>query len=252
MASVSGSLFDSEFFGHTKGAFTGATGDRMGYLEYTNRGILFLDEVGDLSIEFQGKLLRVLQDGEFIKLGRNVPQKADIRFIAATNKNLEQMVSRGSFRKDLYYRLKGAWLNLPPLRERMEDLPLLVSHFMEEFCGSAENPGVEEETMALLMGYDFPGNIRELRSLIQSALNLAQGRRISPAFLPTYLRNRKLISERVFLKKEVMLVLPLKDLEKNHILKVYEMTGKNKVNAAKILKIGINTLRRKLEFYGVE
>ena len=189
MASLTGSLFDAEFFGHTKGAFTGAEKDRAGYLEHSNRGSLFLDEIGDLPLDFQGKLLRVLQEGEIIKLGTSQARKIDVRFIAATNADLDKLLAKGQFRKDLYYRLKGAWLRILPLRERREDLPLLINAFVREF--RPESTDIEDDALEILMNYDYPGNIRELRSIVQSSCNLAQKRAIAAKFLPDYIRGRK-------------------------------------------------------------
>ena len=246
MVSIPGNLFDAEFFGYSKGSFTGADKDRMGYLEHTHRGTLFLDEIGDLPLEFQGKLLRVLQDGEFIKLGTNKSQKVNVRFVAATNQDLEKMVARGTFRKDLYYRLKGTWVQLPPLRERREDIPLLAERFLEEFRGSHGTMDIHDEAMSILLDFDYPGNIRELRSIIQSAVNLAQGKPITVSCLPSYLQSRK-----VTLKTSGTIV-PLEDIERDHILRAYDGTSKNKVQTARILGIGLNTLRRKLESYGVD
>jgi len=157
MASLTGSLFDAEFFGHTKGAFTGAEKDRAGYLEHSNRGSLFLDEIGDLPLDFQGKLLRVLQEGEIIKLGTSQARKIDVRFIAATNADLDKLLAKGQFRKDLYYRLKGAWLRILPLRERREDLPALINAFLREFRGEIGADVLEEETLEILMNYDYRG-----------------------------------------------------------------------------------------------
>ena len=151
MASLTGTLFESEFFGHTKGAFTGAENVRVGYLEYTNRGTLFLDEIGNLAIELQGKLLRVLQDGEYHKLGTSSQQKADVRFIAATNEDLEKLMANKAFRKDLYYRIRGGWLHLPPLRERNEDIPLLADKFLKDFDSHDQNLSIEKEAMCLLV-----------------------------------------------------------------------------------------------------
>jgi len=251
MASLTGSLFDAEFFGHTRGAFTGAEKDRAGYLEHTNRGTLFLDEIGTLPLELQGKLLRVLQEGEYIKLGTNMPRRTDVRFIAATNADLDRLLAKGEFRKDLYYRLKGAWLHLSPLRERQEDIPLLIEKFLEEFCGETGKVAVEEVAMTILMDYDYPGNIRELRSIVQSAVNLAQGRPISVNFLPEHLRKRKPVSG-CGPKSGTGPIVPLAEAEKAHIIRAYEETDKNKSRTAKLLGIGLNTLRRKLESYGVE
>ena len=250
MASITGSLFDAEFFGCTRGAFTGAEKARMGHLEQTNKGTLFLDEIGDLPLDLQGKLLRVLQEGEYLKLGTSKPQKTDVRFISATNADLDRFKDKGIFRKDLYYRLKGACLHLPPLRERKEDIPLLADKFLKEFSDISFKEGISEEAGILLMNYDYPGNIRELRSIIQLAVNLAQGRQISANFLPIHLRKRKPVA-RSYSQKEGSSVAPLEEVEKAHVLKAYEQTGRIKTQTAKLLSIGLNTLRRKLNAYGV-
>lgn len=251
MASLTSSLFDAEFFGHTRGAFTGAEKDRMGYLERTNRGTLFLDEIGTMSLELQGKLLRALQDGEYIKLGTSVPRKTDVRFIAATNSDLERLLAKKTFRKDLYYRLKGGWIHLPPLRERKDDIPLLAMRFVKEFGGPVGTKCIEEEAMVLLMNHDYPGNIRELRSIIQSAMNLAQGKPISAKFLPNYLEKRRPLSAAQH-QSGLVHMSSLKEMEREHIINVYNLLGQNKSQAAKLLGIGLNTLRRKLESYGGE
>jgi two-component system response regulator AtoC len=250
MESLNPSLFSAEFFGHTKGAFTGAARDRAGYLESTDRGTLFLDEIGNLPLELQGSLLRVLQDGEFIKIGTNTPRKVDVRVVAATNSDLVKLMAAGRFRKDLYYRLRGGWLPLPPLRERKEDIPLLVGRFVEEFGGMGGSGGIEEEAMNLLLDYDYPGNIRELRTIIQSAVNLAQGAPISTKALTAHLRARKpLPMARQGEASEP--IVPLKKVEKRHIEQTYSRMGKNKSRTARVLGIGLNTLRRKLEEYGI-
>jgi len=250
MASLTGSLFDAEFFGHTKGAFTGAEKDRAGYLEHSNRGSLFLDEIGDLPLDFQGKLLRVLQEGEIIKLGTSQVRKIDVRFIAATNADLDKLLAKGQFRKDLYYRLKGAWLRILPLRERREDLPVLINAFLREFRGEIGADVLEEETLEILMNYDYPGNIRELRSIIQAASNLAQKRPIGAKHLPDYLKGRKKAALRAPVTADGP-ILPLAETERIHILKAYEGTGQNKLQTAKLLGIGLNTLRRKLASYDI-
>jgi len=251
MASPIASLFEAEFFGHTKGAFTGAENGRVGYLEHTNKGTMFLDEIGNLTFELQGKLLRVLQDGEYFKLGTSSHQRTDVRFIAATNEDLDKLMAKKMFRRDLYYRISGGLLCLPPLREREEDIPLLANKFLQDFGSSYKNCGIEEEAMCLLMEYDYPGNIRELRSIIQSAVNLAQGRPISSNFLPNHLRERKSIS-RYQNKQESEPIVSLEQVEKSHIIRVYKKTGRNKSRTARLLGIGLNTLRRKLQSYGLE
>jgi len=253
MASPAGStgLFDAEFFGHTKGAFTGAYKDRQGHLQRSNHGTLFLDEIGILPPEFQGKLLRVLQDGEFTRLGSDKSQKVDIRLITATNEDLTRSMARGDFRKDLYYRLRGAWLHLPPLRERRNDIPLLIERFLNEFSPVARAGRIDEETVSLLLDYDYPGNIRELRSIIQSAVNLAQGKPLSPKFLPDDVRKKRRVA-RQNARTGIKPPASLAEVEKAHILKAYEATGRNKALTARLLAIGLSTLRRKLEAYGEE
>ena len=249
MASLTGSLFEAEFFGHTKGAFTGAEDSRKGYLEYSHRGTLFLDEIGNLVPELQGKLLRVLQDGEYFKLGTSNQQKANVRFIAATNEDLEKLMAKKAFRKDLYYRIKGGWLHLPPLRERKEDILLLADKFLKDYTN--KEAAFDEDARCLLMEYDYPGNIRELKSILQSAVNLAQGRPISPDVLPAHLKQRK-FSSKCLTHSASENIAPLAQIEKSHIIDVYKRTGRNKSQSAKLLGIGLNTLRRKLRSYDIE
>jgi DNA-binding NtrC family response regulator len=251
MAALTGGLFESEFFGHTRGAFTGAEKDRSGYLRYTHRGTMFLDEIGNMSPDLQGKLLRVLQDGEFSKLGTSERQKVDVRFIAATNEDLESMMLKRMFRKDLYYRIRGGWIHLPPLRERTEDIPLLVDHFLKEYCAPSPPLSVDEQAMCLLMSHKYPGNIRELRTVIQSGVNLAQGRRISRACLPHEF-NKTPAAALCSPPQQSEKLIPLAEVEKAHIIHVYERLNRNKSRTASVLKIGLNTLRRKLKSYGTE
>jgi DNA-binding NtrC family response regulator len=251
MASLTGSLLEAEFFGHTKGAFTGAENGRKGYLEYTDRGTVFFDEIGNMALGLQGKLLRVLQDGEYFKLGKSRHQKADVRFIAATNENLKKLMVKKVFRKDLYYRIRGGWLHLPPLKERKEDIPLLANKFLKDYNSSNKNLFIEEEAMCLLMEYDYPGNIRELKSIIQTAVNLAQGSPISSNFLPAQLRKPK--STSACLNQSVTEdIVPLVQIERSHIIKAYKLSGQNKSKTARRLGIGLNTLRRKLKSYGID
>ena len=250
MDSLTDQLFNAEFFGHTKGAFTGAEKERVGYLEYTHKGTLFLDEIGNLRPDLQGKLLRVLQDGEFIKIGSSKSQKTGTRFIAATNKDIERLMSKGQFRKDLYYRLRGGWLHLPPLRDHKDDIPLLIERFLKEYCGE-RGANFEEATLNLLMNYDYPGNIRELKSIIQSAVNLSQGKPIAPRHLPVSIQKIKSKSK-IAVSTGAAPIIPLADVEKKHVLNAYNQTQKNKSQTAELLGIGVNTLRRKLKSYGVE
>ena len=250
MASLTGSLFEAEFFGHTKGAFTGAENTRTGYLEHTHRGTMFLDEIGNLTYALQGKLLRVLQDGEFLKLGTSSRQKVDVRFIAATNEDMDKLIAKKLFRKDLFYRIRVGWLHLPPLRARQGDIGLLANKFLKDFCGHSNDCVITEEAMCVLMEYSYPGNVRELQSIIQSAVNLSQGKPISTNFLPEHLQAKKPVLNCKD-SSESEAILPLTQVEKTLILRAYEQTGCNKSQTANLLGIGLNTLRRKLKSYGV-
>jgi DNA-binding NtrC family response regulator len=250
MAAVSPSLFEAEFFGHTRGAFTGAEKDRAGYLKNANHGTLFLDEIGNLPLEMQGKLLRVLQEGEYTQLGSSLRQKVDVRFVAATNEDLESLIAEKRFRKDLYYRIRGGWLHLPPLRERTEDIPLLVDHFLAECQNGGNGCSMQDNALAILQQYDYPGNIRELKSILQSAVNLAQGGPITSRLFPSPLREMQpLYTSLPGEEKEA--VVPLPEYEKAYILRVYHQLNQNKSRTCRLLGIGMNTLRRKLRAYGV-
>lgn len=241
-------LFASAFFGHVKGAFTDAQTNRAGFLEETDCGTLFLDEIGSLNIDLQGKLLRVLQDGEFIKIGASRPQKVDVRFIAATNEDLEKLVGKKRFRKDLYYRLRGGWLNIPPLRKRKDDILLLIDHFIK---ASREKTGhrVVPEALSLMLDYDWPGNVRELKSALQAAMNLCQGAPIFPEHLPPNLAQKNIPQRTASPVKDGPTAMH--EVEKRHILKIYHQTDNNKSETARLLEISLSTLRRKLDDYGV-
>ena len=185
-AALAESLLESELFGHEKGAFTGATSLRKGRFEIAHGGTLFLDEVGEMPSTTQVKLLRVLEEREFMRVGGSAPIRADVRVIAATNKDLEEEVREGRFRRDLYYRLAVLSIRIPPLRERREDIPLLIHHFVQEFCreNDREFAGITDEAMEILQNYDWPGNVRELRNLVESMLVLTPGVRIRPRDIP--------------------------------------------------------------------
>jgi len=251
MSSISPNLFEAEFFGHTKGAFTGAESSRAGFLEHTNKGTLFLDEISDLPLELQGKLLRVLQEGEFSKVGSSQRLRVDLRFIAATNEDLDRMMARKAFRKDLFYRIRGGWLHLPPLRSRPDDIPLLINAFLDKYDEYRGKPRLAPEALERLMNYHWPGNIRELKFLIQSAVNLAQGRRIEIQHLPEHLRSLPKSTRKADpAPAAAQSILPLEEVEKTHILHAYNQLDRNKSQTAKALGIGLNTLRRKLASYG--
>lgn len=255
MASLSEHLFESAFFGHTKGAFTGAQSDHTGFLEATAGGTIFLDEIGTLPNELQGKLLRVLQEKEYIKVGTNRSRMANVRFVAATNADLHQLMAEGRFRKDLYYRLRGTQLLLPPLRERQEDIPVLIRHFLGEFCPHGKQPRLTEEAMASLMAYHYPGNIRELKAIIQAAVNLCRGGAITAKCLPADIaRPSKNASGSTRRDRKDFdgTLTSLADMEKNHIGKILRETGGNLTHSAKILGVALNTLRRKIELYDID
>ena len=251
MAALTGELFEAEFFGHTKGAFTGAERDRPGHLRHCDHGTLFLDEIGNLPLPMQGKLLRVLQDGEFTPVGSSAPQRADIRFVAATNEDLDQMVAGNRFRRDLYYRIRGSWLHLPALRERPEDVPALVDHFLKE-SPAGEGVRVDDAVVEALAGYEFPGNARELRSILLSALNLCGGRSVSLECLPEHLRRKAAANRLQPPRPRDGQTASLAEVERRHILEAYRQLGGNKVRTARALGVGLNTLRRKLKSYEIK
>ncbi len=246
MLALSPTLFESEFFGHVKGAFTGADKDKVGYLGKAHGGTLFLDEIGDLSLEIQGKLLRILQEGEFTPVGDTRSIRADVRFVAATNQDLEKQVQQRKFRKDLFYRLQFAHLHIPALRERAEDIPLLTGKFLEGKEGSAPT----EDAQVDLEAHDWPGNVRELKGVLEAAANLASGGPIKSE----HLRLPKKKSRVVLKGKQTTVgeLEPLGEVERRHIVSVYEATGNNKSQAARVLGIGLQTLHRKLKAYGVK
>jgi DNA-binding NtrC family response regulator len=191
-AALTESLLESELFGHEKGAFTGATSLRKGCFEIAHRGTLFLDEVGEMAQATQVKLLRVLEEREFMRVGGSMPIQVDVRVIAATNKDLEASVRTGEFRRDLYYRLNVLSVRVPPLRERREDIPPLIHHFVQRFCRENDRRfvGITDEAMAILQNYDWPGNVRELRNLVESMLVLTPGTKIRPRDIPEEIYGR--------------------------------------------------------------
>ncbi|MBL7996259.1 sigma-54-dependent Fis family transcriptional regulator [bacterium] len=184
-------ILESELFGHERGAFTGAVSERKGYFETANGGTVFLDEIGDMPLVTQVKLLRVLESGEFIKVGGSVVKKSDVRVIAATNRNLEQMVRRGEFRKDLYYRLKAITLNIAPLRARREDIPILVEKFIRSFSLQTHGSfkGFSPEAMDIITQYRWPGNVRELKNFVESLITLKRGDIVTPSDVTSNLQN---------------------------------------------------------------
>jgi DNA-binding NtrC family response regulator len=242
------SLIESEMFGHVRGAFTGATQGRQGLLAAAGEGTVFLDEIVELPVELQPKLLRVLQEREIKPLGSNerVPVKA--RLIAATNQDLDAAIKRGSFRKELYFRLNVVSIKLPPLRDRREDIPGLVRFFLAKHKAVlASITGVSEEVMARLTSYDWPGNVRELENCIQRALALGSAPEIRVGDLPSNLLY--FVGQP---RRDTTALATLRELEQRHILQALEATQGDRLRAARLLGIGKTTIYRKLKEYGLD
>lgn len=250
-AALHENLLESELFGHEKGAFTGATDQRKGRFELADRGTLFLDEIGDMSPTTQAKILRVLQEGEFERLGGTQTIKADVRLLAATHHDLKQMVDQGRFRQDLYYRLSVVPLHLPPLRERPMDIPALAEHFLKLYAEKNRKDirSFQSEALEALLSYTWPGNIRELENAIERAVILCLDEQIGLAQLPVQVRQAYAKEEqRPFAVRPGM---TLKDMEKELILSTLRQTENNRTQAAKILGVTRQTLQNKLKDYGL-
>lgn len=242
---------ESELFGHTQGAFTGATKGRAGLFELADTGTLFMDEVSETPLDVQVKLLRVLETGTFRRMGGNHDISVDVRFVFASNKNLEQCAERGEFREDLYHRINLLPINLPPLRERVEDIIPLAYYFMKSVNGrDQETWEITEEAMAALNAYSWPGNVRELRNVIRRACILATDSQITSELLP--FAPPKILPQRQVPVAAAPSQLPLWVIERDHIERVLEQVDGNKSRAAKILEIDRKTLYTKLERYGLD
>ncbi|HLH31150.1 MAG TPA: sigma 54-interacting transcriptional regulator, partial [Terriglobia bacterium] len=250
-------LLESELFGHVKGAFTGAVQTRIGRFEQANGGTIFLDEIGNMPVALQVKLLRVLQEREFERVGGNSTVKVDVRIIAATSSNLEQMVKDGTFREDLYYRLNVIPINLPPLRERREDIPLLVQKFVQHFCEThrLDVKTVSPQVMKALMSYDWPGNVRQLENLVERMVALTANRpAILPADLPTEIQNRDSLNFVPLIEipeEGINFQNVVTDMERELILQSLRRTNGNKKLAAKLLNLKRTTLIEKIKRIGL-
>ncbi|MBK9290253.1 MAG: sigma-54-dependent Fis family transcriptional regulator [Bacteroidetes bacterium] len=247
-SAVTESLFESEFFGHKKGAFTGATEDRQGWFEVASGGTLFLDEIGDLPLGQQAKLLRALEERKIRRVGSHHEISVDVRIIAASNQPLNEMVANKQFRSDLYHRLSTFIIHLPPLRERPEDIEPIANHFAGHFARSMNKTihGLNHAALQSLLQYEFPGNIRELRNMIERAVILCDKEWIEPAHL--VMRTTGLSHHQVDLTDEI---LDLEELEKSAIRKALLRSGNNKMAAARLLNISWQALDRRLQKYGL-
>ncbi|HVT79713.1 MAG TPA: sigma-54 dependent transcriptional regulator [Phycisphaerae bacterium] len=265
-AGLNESTLEDELFGHVRGAFTDARGDREGRFEYADGGTLFLDEIGDMPLTMQAKLLRVLQDREITRLGSNEPIKVDVRFIAATNKDLQAALRDKTFREDLYFRIRGAVIELPPLRNRRDDIPLLISHVIER---SAEKlgkkmEGIEVAARNALAAYSWPGNVRELENTLENMIVLAQGPKLTLADVPGYITGAVSTTAIVPVSQTAgsgsagggggmnLAGINLAELEKKAIEETLASVQGNRELAAKILGIGERTLYRKINEYGLK
>jgi DNA-binding NtrC family response regulator len=251
-AAIPAELIESELFGHTGSAFTGARQPRAGLIEASDGGTLFLDEVGELPLPVQPKILRSLQEGAVRRVGANAEKSVDLRVVAATNRDLEQDVSDGRFREDLFWRLNVIRLKIPPLRERSFDIPLLVEHFVNKAAEAAKRPplDVSSEALAVLTAYSWPGNVRELENAIERAIAFARGPVITPDDLPERVRTSG--SASVLIARSVEQNLTVREMEREYILEVLRRTDGNKSRAAELLGLDRKTLYRRLDEYRAE
>ena len=248
-AALTETLLESELFGHEKGAFSGAVARKRGRFELANGGTIFLDEIGEINQNVQIKLLRVLQDKKFERVGGEETIEVDVRVVAATNKNLLEEIKKGNFREDLYYRLNVVNIEVPPLRERKEDIPLLVAEFIKTFAkeNSKQIEGLDNKTRSILYNYDWPGNIRQLKNCIESAVVMCQGKIITVDDLPPGIVS---LNENETIK--IPLGIPMEEAEKIIITENLAYFKGNKSKTADVLQIGRKTLHRKIEEYKIK
>ncbi|MBC01795.1 MAG: sigma-54-dependent Fis family transcriptional regulator [Phycisphaerae bacterium] len=252
-AGQSESLLEDQLFGHVRGAYTGADRDREGVFEYADGGTLFLDEIGDMPLSMQPRLLRVLESGEVIRLGSNDPKQVDVRFVSATNRDLRQASEDGAFREDLFFRIRGVEINIPPLRERREDIPLLVNHAAGRFAAEMDQPipTVSEPAMLRLVGYEWPGNVRELFNAVHRMVIACENDRIELRDVPEEIRSSDADDDSGSLAGGSLAGVGLDRLEKEAIRQTLALTGGNREQTANLLGIGERTLYRKLKEYGL-
>jgi two-component system response regulator HydG len=247
-AGLSESILEDELFGHVRGAFTGAQSEREGRFEHADGGTLFMDEIGDMPQAMQAKLLRVLENGEVVRLGSNEPIQVDVRVISATNRDLDEFVAEKKFREDLFFRIKGATILIAPLRERREDIPLLIHYFMKLACEryNKEITGMQPEARQLLMSYHWPGNVRQLKNAIENMVVMATGPELTIEQLPSEMRPARPESPGGM---NNLVGISIEQAEKELIKNTLKMVSGNREQAAKILGIGERTLYRKIKEY---
>ncbi|MHC4982733.1 MAG: sigma-54-dependent transcriptional regulator [Planctomycetota bacterium] len=251
-AGLSETLLEDELFGHVKGAYTGAASERAGRFEYADGGTMFLDEIGDMPPEMQAKLLRVLENGEVVRVGSNAPRRVNVRIISATNTDLADRVSKKSFREDLYFRIKGATISIPPLRERPEDIPVLIDHFIKQ-ANKAHGrtvKGIGAEARRVLMSYPWPGNVRQLRNVLENMIVLAAGEKLSVEDLPGEIYRPP--GQAAGAQLSGLAGISIEKAEKELIRNTLKMVSGNREQAANILGIGERTLYRKIKEYGLK
>jgi len=251
-AGLTETLLESELFGHVKGAFTGANTDRKGLFEIADKGTLFLDEIGDMPLTMQAKLLRVIEDGVVTPVGSNKATVVDVRIISATNHNLTNLIERNTFRQDLYFRIRGVSVTLPPLRERPEDIPILAEHFLQEAVEETGSKvtGITPAAMNVLVGYEWPGNVRQLKNVIRTMIVMCDRPKIDIPDLPPEISPRRQLPGATPSPASLAGV-SLNDLEKKAIADTLARTQGNREKAAKILGIGERTLYRKIREYNL-
>ena len=250
-AGLSETLLEDELFGHVKGAFTGAAADRPGRFEHADGGTLFLDEVGDMPLAMQAKLLRVLENGEIVRVGANDPVRVNVRLLSATNSDLAARVEAKKFREDLYFRIKGATITIPPLRQRREDIPLLIDHFIAQ--ANAQHgrsvKSIAADARRALTAYAWPGNVRQLRNVVENMVVLADGDKLALKDLPPDILNREDLGPD---QMSDLAGISLEEAEQRLIANTLKMVSGNREQAAKILGIGERTLYRKIKDYGLK
>jgi DNA-binding NtrC family response regulator len=252
--SMPADLLESTLFGHVKGAFTSAVSSKKGLFEVANKGTIFLDEIGSMSLETQAKILRVLQDRKFMHLGGVQEIQVDVRVIAATNVDLKQLVKEGKFREDLFYRLNVIAIDLPPLRNRTEDIPLLVQHFLQRFCEENGKPlfNVSNDCMRTLMDYHWPGNVRELENTMERAVVLASGNTIHAELLTDQIAGRAPIADLLENRNDASLFEIVEECERRIIINMLEKVNWNQTEAAERFRIPLSTLNQKIKRLNIE